>query len=110
MDDLANKCGGQHCYVQHVDEHGNLWGYGFYRGGVVQEKTFNPNRCKTCTRSTSVLQHGGSAGKSGTEATDEDVKDCIKNVPPSRGYHLIFYNCKDWAQEAARKCGLNCTF
>jgi len=110
MDDLANKCGGQHCYVQHVDEHGNLWGYGFYRGGVVQEKTFNPNRCTTCKRSTSVLQHGGSAGKSGTEATDEDVKDCIKNVPPSRGYHLILYNCKDWAQEAGRKCGLNCTF
>ena len=108
MDDLANKCGGQHCYVQHIDERGNLWGYGFYQGGVVQEKAFNPSRCKTCTRSTSVLQHGGSAGKLGTDATDEEVKDCIKNVPPARAYHWTSYNCKAWAQEAAKKCALNC--
>jgi len=51
------------------------------------------------------------AGKSGHASTDDEIKDCIKNNPPTANYESWGrkrYNCKDWAVEAAANCGLNC--
>ena len=37
-----------------------------------------------------------------------DILDCIKNSPTTAGYNAIGYNCIDWANQTAAKCGLGC--
>jgi RHS repeat-associated protein len=110
----ANKCGGQHSYVQYggVDEKGHpkpgTEGVGFYSGGVVEERAFRPNYCSTCERTNATLKYGSGAGKEASSASDSEIWDCIKNYPPRKGYNWIWYNCKAWAWEAVSACGLRC--
>jgi len=108
---FANALGGEHAYMQYVDDEGNKWGYGFGKAGVVPEKHFDPNRCKPCKKTGGALKHGSGSGKASLAATDDEIKDCIKNHPPSKDYKAWGknrYNCKDWAKEAAANCGLDC--
>lgn len=111
---IGNALGGQHTYVQYVSlpEGGvgppYIWGWGFGAPGTGSEAHFNPNHCKPCTKGGATLQYGSASGKSGSDATDAEIQDCIKNAKPSKPYHRLKYNCKDWAKEAAKKCGLDC--
>lgn len=108
---FANAIGGEHAYMQHVDDDGNKWGYGFGEPGTAPEKHFDPNSCKPCKKTGGALKHGTGSGKTGSAATDDEIKDCIKNHPPSKDYKAWGknrYNCKDWAEEAAANCGLDC--
>ena len=109
---LGDFVGGEHTYVQYINNEGKKWGYGFGNSGVVPENAFNPNHCKKCKRTNRTLRFGGSAGKSGNEATDEEIKDCIKKYPNRKTYKWFSlwnrYNCKDWAKESVLNCGLNC--
>jgi RHS repeat-associated protein len=108
---FANAIGGEHAYMQYVDDEGNKWGYGFGKPGTAPEKHFDPNSCKPCNKTGGTLKHGSGSGKAGSGATDDEIKDCIKNHPPSKDYKAWGknrYNCKDWAKEAAANCGLDC--
>jgi hypothetical protein len=108
---FANAIGGEHAYMQHVDDEGNKWGYGFGEPGTAPETHFDPNSCKACKKTGGTLKHGSGSGKSGSAATDDEIKDCIKDHPPSKDYEAWGknrYNCKDWAKEAAANCGLDC--
>jgi RHS repeat-associated protein len=108
---FTNAIGGEHAYMQHVDDEGNKWGYGFGEPGTAPETHFDPNGCKTCNKTGGTLKHGSGSGKSGNAATDDEIKDCIKDHPPSKDYEAWGknrYNCKDWAKEAAANCGLDC--
>ena len=100
---VGNALGGEHSYLQHVDSEGNRWGWGFGRGGTVEELHFDPNSCKPCRRSGTLP-----GGKSAANASVEEIEDCIKNTKPSDSYGTFRYNCRDWAKEAAKKCGLDC--
>jgi RHS repeat-associated protein len=108
---FANAIGGEHAYMQYVDDEGNKWGYGFGEPGTAPEKHFDPNSCKPCKKTGGTLKHGSGSGKAGSGATDDEIKDCIKYHPPSKDYKAWGknrYNCKDWAEEAAANCGLDC--
>jgi uncharacterized protein RhaS with RHS repeats len=107
---FANTIGGEHTYIQFVSDDGSKWGYGF-GGRTGKECAFNPATATPCSRSKCPLQHGSGTGKAGTEATDDEIKDCIKNHAPTKQYSAWGsdrYNCRDWALEAAKSCGLDC--
>ena len=76
----------------------------------IPEHKFQPTDCKPCKRTGSNLQYGATT-KTGTQATDQEIWDCISKVPTSKKYVPTGknqYNCLDWAKEAASKCGLDC--
>jgi RHS repeat-associated protein len=110
----GNSCGGDHTYVQFggVKPNGEpaqgTVGVGFYKGGVICEKSFHPSICWVCKPTDDRLQFGIGARKPASEATDEEIWDCIKSYPPSKPYSWTGYNCKDWAWEAVKACGLSC--
>jgi RHS repeat-associated protein len=121
---IANAMGGQHTYVQYTSSAAGAdpegWGFsGGKKGGLPSaEKAFSPTRCWECDRSCTKLMHGSGKGKYGAfgtnapsakEATDAEIKDCLKNSPFSQDYDLIRYNCNDWANEATAACGLSCS-
>ncbi len=64
--------------------------------------------CYTCYKSWAVLKHGSGAGKSGTSASFDEVKECLKSRPIKGDYGGLMNNCNDWASDAAKDCGLNC--
>jgi hypothetical protein len=53
-------------------------------------------------------KNGSNVAYTGRDATDDEIRDCITLAKPRRPYSLIKYNCKDWAKQAAQKCGLDC--
>ncbi len=107
-DRCVNKFGGYHRFAKHYDKT-TRWGYGFSQAGVHPEKTFNADRCSPCTPTSSALQHGTTGkGKTGTQATVEEIKDCIANHPASQDYLFLWYDCRHWAADAAKACGLSC--
>lgn len=76
----------------------------------IPETKFGPTDCKPCKRTGSTLQYGDTT-KTGTQATDAEIWDCISKTPTSQSYKPTgkgHYNCMDWAKEAASKCGLDC--
>jgi hypothetical protein len=106
---IGNAFGGEHNYLQYVDSEGNKWGYGWAGAPKgVSEEHFNPNSCKPCKMTSNPLQYGSGAGKVGNAASVAEIEDCIKNNPPTKPYKWYGYNCKSWAKEAAKNCGLNC--
>ena len=110
---VANALGGQHTYVQYVSqpEVGPpwLWGYGFSGpAGTKSELHFNPSSCKSCKKSSGSLKFGSGAGKSGSSASDLEIRDCIEKSKPTAPYDKFGYNCKAWAKQAASNCGLDC--
>jgi len=94
---FANLVGGEHSYVGYVDSDGHEWGWGFGQPGTAEELHFKPNSCKPCKKT------GDAVNK-----TDAEIRDCIAAVPPSKPYARLGYNCHAWAEEAAKKCGLEC--
>jgi len=104
---IGNALGGEHSYLQYVDGEGNKWGWGFASGGTTSEGHFNPNSCKPCKK-TGTLKSVSGGGNSASSATDAEIQDCIKTSKPSKPYSTFRYNCRDWAKEAAKKCGLDC--
>jgi RHS repeat-associated protein len=112
---VVNNCkGGAHRYLQYYDapEVGPpfLWGWGF-AGSTGPEKAFSPDWCHSCTREPSLLKYGSGSGRSGSVASDAEIRDCISNFPATKPYKSHGkgqYNCWDWAREAAAGCGLNC--
>ena len=64
--------------------------------------------CGHCNKSPSPLKFGMGSGKSGREATDDDVRDCLRNRPLVGDYGGLLNNCNDWANGAAKDCGLIC--
>ena len=70
-------------------------------------KGFRPNSstplCKSKCRE---IKHGSGSGKSGNEATDAEIVDCLESYPASKDYSHAFYNCRTWAREAMAACGL----
>jgi len=111
---IADLKGGVHTYVQYVGQQPSvgptwIWGYGFSGpAGTAPESHFNPNSCKSCSRSNSPLKFGSGSGKTGSSASDQDIMDCIVNSKPTAPYNKWSYNCKAWAKEAASNCGLDC--
>jgi RHS repeat-associated protein len=116
----ANKCGGQHMYIQFggVDEAGHaigtdennyppeasvIWGnngqhtgptvgVGWGGGPPNDEHAFRPSTCTQCNRTGTVLQNGSGAGRTGLNATDQEIWDCLKNHPPRLPYGTFSYN------------------
>lgn len=113
---IGNMAGGQHTYVHYKEcNKCPTQGWGFSGGGPRphpdQEKAFKPNDCKPCTRTGSTLQHGSGKGKTGTDATDAEIVDCIKNSPIVKQYSNTIRNryvCSTWAKQSTSECGLNC--
>jgi RHS repeat-associated protein len=106
---IGNALGGEHSYLQYVDSNGNKWGYGWGGGKTgVPEQHFNPNSSTPCQKGSGILKYGSGAGKSGSSASDAEVQDCIKNNPPTKPYSSTGYNCRSWAKDAAKNCGLDC--
>ncbi len=76
----------------------------------IPENKFQPTDCKPCKRTSSTLTYGAT-DKTGVQATEAEIWDCISKVPTSQRYKPTgngHYNCLDWAKEAASKCGLDC--
>jgi hypothetical protein len=109
---IGNALGGEHSYVQYFSQPESglpyLWGWGFSKGGLAAETHFNPNSCTSCQKSSRSLKYGSAAGRPAKSVTDGDIQDCVKNSKPSQGYSTFKYNCRDWAKEAAKNCGLDC--
>jgi hypothetical protein len=66
------------------------------------------NECRPCYRTDDVLQNGSGAGKKGSEATDAEIIDCIKNTQTAQDYSAFGYNCFDWVADAIESCGMEC--
>jgi len=64
--------------------------------------------CWPCYREHTALKHGSGAGKSGYDASVEELKDCIKNAALREDYNAFTYNCNDWVKQAQEECGLSC--
>jgi RHS repeat-associated protein len=106
---IGNALGGEHSYLQYVDSEGNKWGYGWGGGPKgAPEGAFNPNSCKPCKANSNPLKYGSGAGKAANSASTAEIQDCIKNNPPTKPYSSTGYNCRSWAKEAAKNCGLDC--
>jgi RHS repeat-associated protein len=111
----ANCCGGQHTYIQlgPVDKKGQplpgTKGVGWGGGNPTSEQAFKPNSCAHCSKTQTPLAFGKGAGTPANAASDDAILDCLKNYPPRKKYDWIWYNCADWANEAATACGLKCT-
>jgi len=106
---IGNALGGEHSYLQYVDSEGNKWGYGWAGAPTgVPESHFNPNSCKPCKANSNPLKYGSGAGKAANSASTAEIEDCIKNNPPTKPYSKFGYNCRSWAKEAAKNCGLDC--
>jgi RHS repeat-associated protein len=67
-----------------------------------------PIRCVTCLKVGSELQYGGAKGKRGSAASNDELWECVQKAPIEREYNGMLYNCRHWAQSAARRCGLLC--
>jgi RHS repeat-associated protein len=115
--DCLNALGGQHTYVQlkytiTPDMIEALQGWGFDgTNKVTEEKQFKPNSCKSCKLNGGILKYGYGTGKPSTNADTVELKDCIRNYPPSKPYSTTtppIYICSDWAYEAVAACGLTC--
>lgn len=113
---IGNLAGGQHMYV-HYKHCGTCptQGWGFSGGGPRphpdEEGAFKPNECKPCTRTGSTLKHGSGKDKIGTDATDNEIVDCIKNSPIVKRYSNTIRNryvCTTWAKQSTSECGLIC--
>jgi RHS repeat-associated protein len=109
---LENQGGGAHTYIQFgpVDASGNplpgTTGYG-WAGATGQEQAFRPNSCVALCRSSGNLLYGFGAGKPGTQATDSEILDCLKNTKGGKPYSFYWYNCAWWAKSRAiPSCGL----
>ncbi|OAI41010.1 hypothetical protein AYO40_00590 [Planctomycetaceae bacterium SCGC AG-212-D15] len=116
---IANTCCPAHVYIQYgmLNAQGRplpgTEGWGFSGGGAgrrpMSELAFKPNSCKTVQRTSNRLKFGNGVGKTGVDATDEEIKDCISNRLTSHGYQGVpgGYHCKAWALEALLDCGLS---
>ncbi len=114
---VGNLGGGQHTYVHYKEcNKCPTKGWGFSGGGPRphpdDEKHFKPNDCKSCRRTDSTLKNDGSGkGKKGTDATDAEIAECIKNSPIVKQFSNTIRNryvCSTWANQATSECGLNC--
>jgi len=112
-------CFDEHCYLQYgalnpkgtptIGTEGSGIGAGSAGTFPSPERHFHPGSCSGLTPGNSPLKYGEGAGKAGSEATDDQIKDCLENVPMSKSYKPWgkgHYNCMDWAKEAAAACGL----
>jgi RHS repeat-associated protein len=115
---LANFWQG-HTYLQIVDDSGNpidtrgsrYPSAGKGEGPWPEPLDVKPNSCSPCRKTTGTLSHGSSGkAKPGTQASDEEIWDCIKNHSLTRRYHELRYNCNDWTKEAQKACGIQCPF
>jgi RHS repeat-associated protein len=99
-----------HDYFDWPDGDGGRDGVGYPGQGTLptSEAGSQPRSCRPCYKSNSPLKHGAGAGKSGTSASDDEIKDCLKNRPIKGNYHGLCNNCNDWARGAAKDCGLSC--
>jgi hypothetical protein len=94
---LVNCIGGEHTYLEWTDSKGNRGGWGF-ADRTAPELAFR-GKCQ------SLYLNKNSIGNT----TDEKIIECIKNHKPTQKYKSVSpgrYNCKDWAIEAYKACGL----
>ena len=109
---IANTRG--HNYFGWPDPNGGTDGVGFrdpngQDGDLPQSEAGSKARsCRPCYKSNSPLKYGKGAGKPGTSASNDDIKDCLKNRPIKGNYHGLKNNCNDWARGAEKDCGLFC--
>jgi RHS repeat-associated protein len=113
---VINRMGGEHTYIQYgCCDCCEGWGFGGGKKGSLPkcELYFHPTDCTICKKSDNKLENGQGKGKKGSEASDQEIVDCIKNTPASKDYDPNpkggMYVCKDWANEATKKCGLDCS-
>jgi len=117
--DMPGACGcGYHKYLQFTHYPAppqigppSIEGWGFHgTAGVGPDGGAAQSNCSACRRTSAPLQNGWASeeGKTGLDATDEEIWDCIKSTPPSHGYVPLWYDCANWAKEAAGRCGLSC--
>jgi RHS repeat-associated protein len=111
VDKCLNRCGQGHKFLGQVSDGKVTAGYGFYpTSGVTAEKTLTCPRAATCKRTSSPLRYGsgGSAGVTGTSATDAQILDCIGSRPRLGPYNAPWNDCRHWVAQAATDCGLDC--
>lgn len=108
-----------HGYVDYgEDPNGNRRGYGLFdpeakKGDFPQLEiklpVLKPTSCRNCYKASGLtLQHGGAKGKKGSEASDDEIWDCISKHQLTKDYSELNYNCFGWANEATSACGLAC--
>ena len=103
-----------HDYFDWPDGDGGRNGVGFRDpngkdGDLPQsEAGSQPRSCRPCYKSHSPLKSGAGSGKPGTSASDDEIRDCLKNRPLKGNYGALCNNCNDWASGAAKDCGRFC--
>ena len=104
-----------HDFFRWPDGHGGYEGVGQQNpqaeDGTLPQPDY-PERaraCVHCYRTGRALGYGSGKGKSGRDASEDEIKDCIKNRPQKGKYGGLCNNCNDWARGAAKDCGLDCT-
>jgi RHS repeat-associated protein len=109
---IANIRG--HDYFDWPDANGGRDGVGFRNPNgkdgefPESEKGSIPRSCSACYKTHLTLKYGIGANKIGFNASDGDIKDCLKNRPIIGDYHGLNNNCNDWARGAVNDCGLTC--
>lgn len=97
---LANSIGGQHTFLQcgGNDRNGSpsrgTVCLGWRGGDPGEEVCLTPSKCANCKKDPSTH--------------DYTISWCLAMHKPSKAYHCIYYNCRDWAEEAAKACRLQC--
>jgi RHS repeat-associated protein len=109
MDEVANRCGYGHKFILYKSANGVKQGIGFYANNRINvEKNLTCDRAATCSRTSNRLKYGRSIGKTGVDASNEEIWDCLKDRPPIAPYTTPENDCRHWPPRAAADCGLAC--
>jgi hypothetical protein len=116
---IGAKCC-QHTYVDYgIGANGKPVGVGLFNTNACKGdrpedesgKPFKaPKNCLFCYKLSTVnIETSKGETKPASEATDDEIWNCIKNHQLSHDYNEALYNCGHWAREATAACGLTCT-
>ena len=70
-----------------------------------------PHECFSCyvqLEKGKRLAAGKAQGKLASQATTDELEDCIASIPAKKNYSVSNYNCFHWSYQAAAECGLTC--
>ena len=75
-----------------------------------EPEPIDPLSCGYCYRTPKPLKHGNGSllGRTGKDATKDEIWECITKHQLTKHFGDLSYNCNDWAREAADACGLDC--
>jgi len=111
---IINWTSGQHTFIRYSKTNQG-WGIRGGKAGALPDSDETDSKLKEETKTIplkktcSKLQYGTGAGKSGRQASNSEICDCLANAPMTKDYSQDpwnWYVCSTWAYEAARSCGL----